>query len=806
MNISYNWLNEYLNKRLETEELSSVLTGCGLEVESVEKFESVKGGLRGLIVGEVIKTEKHPNADRLTVCDVNIGNSISRIVCGAPNVAPAQKVIIALPGTTIFPTSGEPFEIKNSKIRGEVSEGMICAEDEIGLGTSHAGIMILPGDAIAGTPVTDYLKIESDYIFSIGLTPNRSDAASHIGVARDIAAVLNVRKDSAGVLVNWPDLSAFTGSTEDPKIQVSVTDKDCIRYSGIHIEGIKVEESPEWLKNRLRAVGLKPINNIVDITNFVMFETGQPLHAFDASLIRGQKVTVKKLPAGSQFITLDNIPRTLDGNELMICDDEGGLCIAGVFGGIHSGVSSATNQIFLESACFDPVSVRKTSKTHGLKTDASFRFERGTDPEITITALKRASVLISQIANGKVTSGIVDIYPEPVINSTVRYSLPGLEKLAGTSIPKSDVSKILESLDIKVKSDDGLFLQLEVPSYRVDVKREADITEEILRIYGYDRIPVPSKMNSSLPGSEKEPLENIRKNCSSYLISNGFFEVMNNSLVNSSTQVLPGSHPQFAKIKNPLSRELDVLRTNMLFPLLNLVLYNRNRKREDIRVFEFGKIYERTSDGYSESNRLAVLMAGDRYEENWQGIKSGYSIYFLKSLAENLGPFKKSLQWEPYNNDFFSEGIVQISGKNEIIKCGLVNSSILRHFDLDGKIWFLEINLDHFARMLPANNIKISEPPKFPEVRRDLSLLLDKAVNYERVKSLAYEMERKLLKDVFLFDVYEGEKIDASKKSYALGFILRDDERTLTDKDIDKVMQRLIDGYESKLGAVIRKS
>src|SRR5688572_21491887 len=377
MNISYNWLRQYIDFQHSPEQLGILLTGCGLEVESIEPFESVKGGLQGLIVGEVLETAKHPNADRLTVTKVNLGNgTVSQIVCGAPNVASGQKVVVATPGITIFPVSNEPFEIKNSKIRGEVSEGMICAEDEIGLGTSHAGIMILPGDAIAGTPVTDYLKIEFDYIFSIGLTPNRSDAASHIGVARDIAAVLNVRKDSAGVLVNWPDLSAFTGSTEEPKIQVSVTDKDCIRYSGIHIEGIKVEESPEWLKNRLRAVGLKPINNIVDITNFVMFETGQPLHAFDASLIRGQKVTVKKLPAGSQFITLDNIPRTLDGNELMICDDEGGLCIAGVFGGIHSGVTSATNQIFLESACFDPVSVRKTSKAHGLKTDASFRFER----------------------------------------------------------------------------------------------------------------------------------------------------------------------------------------------------------------------------------------------------------------------------------------------------------------------------------------------------------------------------------------------------------------------------------------------
>jgi len=808
MNISYNWLNEYLSKRLETEELSSVLTGCGLEVESIEKFETVKGGLKGLIVGEVIKTEKHPNADRLTVCDVSIGKSIARIVCGAPNVAPAQKVVVALPGTTIFPTSGEPFEIKNSKIRGEVSEGMICAEDEIGLGSSHAGIIILNEDALPGSPVTDYLKIETDYTFSIGLTPNRSDAASHIGVARDVSAVMNSGKDSTGIAINWPDLSGFVESTATPKIQVNIADKDCIRYSGIHLEGIKVEDSPEWLKNRLRAVGLKPINNIVDITNFVMYELGQPLHAFDASAIHGRKVTVKKLTAGSQFITLDNIPRTLNGDELMICDDAGGMCIAGVFGGIHSGVTSATNEIFLESACFDPVSVRKTSRAHGLKTDASFRFERGTDPGITVTALKRASVLISQLAGGKITSAIVDIYPEPVINPVVNYSLPKLEKLAGTSIPKSDVVKILESLDIKIKNDDGLSLQLEVPSYRVDVKREADITEEILRIYGYDRIPVPLKMNASLPAGGKERAEVVRKNCSSYLISNGFFEVMNNSLVNSSMYDLPGYHPQAARIKNPLSRELDVLRTNMLFPLLNLVLYNRNRKRENIRVFEFGKTYEKTANGYKESERLAVLLAGERNEENWQGIKTGYSIFFLKSLAENLlsaSNFKQSSHWNPLNDTFFSEGLALMAGKKEIVKCGLVSRSVLRHFDLDGKIWFLDVNLDYIKGIPPVENIKISEPPKFPEVRRDLSMLLDKSVNYERVRSLAYETERKLLKDVFLFDVYEGDKIDTSKKSYALGFILRDDERTLTDKDIDKVMQRLIDGYESKLGAIIRK-
>ncbi len=809
MNISYNWLKQYIDFKLSPKELDQHLTACGLEVESIEPYESVKGGLKGLVVGEVIETFPHPNADRLTVTKVNLGtDTFSQIVCGAPNVAAGQKVIVATPGTTIFPLTGEPFEIKKSKIRGEVSEGMICAEDEIGLGTNHAGIIILNQDAVPGSSASAYFNIETDFTLSIGLTPNRSDAASHIGVARDLKAVLNTRtidEQEKVSHIKWPDTSQLQFPSSNPVIAVQVESAACTRYSGVHITGIKVMQSPEWLQHRLKSVGLKPVNNIVDITNFVMYEMGQPLHAFDAAKISGKEILVKKLSAGTVFKTLDAVERKLEGIELMICDNQGGLCIAGVFGGINSGVTDATSEIFLESACFDSVSVRKTSKLHALKTDASFRFERGTDPNITMVALKRAAQLICDIAGGVVSSAAIDIYPVPVKDWKVEFSNDNFFRLTGVALSSDKLSKILQWLDIKIVSEANGVFQLEVPPYRVDVMREADVIEEVLRIYGYDNIPLPAKMNAPLPVGGNVRLENVRNECASYLVANGFYEVMSNSLYRSSAFE---DTTHLAKIKNPLSQDLDIMRATMLYPLLDIANYNRNRKRSDLKIFEFGKTYSKYDTGYNETNHLAVLLTGNRTPSGWQGENKSYSIYFLKTVIDNLiskSGIRGNTKWEPTVNSPLEMAMILKAGKKEIAQIGLVNKKVLKQFDLDGAIWYGDVNLDVIEKLINTQPVKISEPPKFPEVRRDLSMLLDKSIQYGQLETIAFETERKILRGVNLFDIFEGEKIGNDKKSYALSFILRDDEKTLTDKDIDKVMDKLMENFEKKLGAVIRK-
>ncbi|MDQ3050530.1 MAG: phenylalanine--tRNA ligase subunit beta [Bacteroidota bacterium] len=812
MNISYNWLRQYIDFNLTTEELSGLLTGCGLEVESIVPFESVKGGLRGLVVGEIIDASKHPNADRLTVTRVNLGNDlVSQIVCGAPNVSAGQKVVVALPGTMIYPLAGEPFEIKKSKIRGEASEGMICAEDEVGLGASHEGIMVLGADAVPGTPAVNYFNIESDYILSIGLTPNRPDAASHIGVARDIRAVLNTRaleKNGNEVSIKWPDVSSFIAPETAPIIKVRVESAAATRYSGVHITGVKVMASPEWLQNRLKSIGLKPINNVVDCTNYVLYEMGQPLHAFDASKIAGGEVIVKRLAPGTIFKTLDGVDRKLEGSELMICDTNGGMCIAGVFGGLSSGVSESTTEIFLESACFDAVSIRKTSKLHGLKTDASFRYERGSDPNITVTALKRAALLICEIAGGNISSSVIDVYAQPVRDWKVEFSTSGFTKLTGVSLSENALVRILEWLDIKVVSINNGTFQLEVPPYRVDVMREADVIEEVLRIYGYDNIPLPAKMNTSLPTSVNVKLENVRNETAEYLVANGYFEVMSNSLYRSSAFGEATTH--LAKIKNPLSQDLDVMRGNMLFPLLDIAVYNRNRKRSDLRLFEFGKTYFKHENGYTETNHLSMLITGNRNPLHWQVKRGEYSLFYIKSTVDNImvqsGVVKDVTRWEPVEDDTMDMAMILKSGKKEIVRIGVVKKGILKSFDLDGAIWFADVNLDAVEKIINQAPVKIVEPPKFPEVRRDLSMLLDKSVQYRQLETIAFETERRILRDVNLFDIFEGEKIGNDKKSYALSFLLRDDEKTLTDKEIDKVMDKLMESFEKKLGAVIRKS
>jgi len=811
MNISYNWLKQYIDFEQDADELAALLTGCGLEVEGVEPFESIKGGMKGLIVGEVLETAKHPNADRLTVTKVNLGNGlVSQIVCGAPNVAAGQKVVVATPGTTIFPLTGEPFEIKKSKIRGEESEGMICAEDEVGLGTSHEGVMVLGADAVPGAPAVNYFSIEVDQTISIGLTPNRSDAASHIGVARDLRAVLNTRtmeNSGATVSIKWPDINSFSAPDSTPVIKVKVENEACTRYSGVHISGVKVAASPDWLQNRLKAIGLKPINNVVDITNYVLYEMGQPLHAFDASKISGGEVLVKRLAPGTVFKTLDGVDRKLEGSELMICDANGGMCIAGVFGGLGSGVSETTTEIFLESACFDAVSVRKTSKLHGLKTDASFRFERGSDPNITMTALKRAALLICEIAGGKVSSSVVDIYPQPVMDWTVEFSNTNFTRLTGVTLDNDSISKILNWLDIKIISENNGEFKLGVPPYRVDVMREADVIEEVLRIYGYDNIPLPAKMNTSLPNSVNVKLESVRSLTTGYLVANGYYEVMSNSLYRSTA--FGEDTARLAKIKNPLSQDLDVMRGNMLFPLLDIASYNRNRKRSDLRLFEFGKTYLKHDNGYAETSHLSILLTGNRNNSHWQVKPGEYSIYYLKSVVDNIitasGVMSGNTKWEPVEDDKVEMAMILKSGKKEVARIGLVSKKVLKSFDLDGAIWHADVNLDVVEKIINTAPVKIAEPPKFPEVRRDLSMLLDKTVQYRQLETIAFETEKKLLRDVNLFDIFEGEKIGHDKKSYALSFMLRDDEKTLTDKEIDKVMDKLMENFEKKLGAVIRK-
>jgi len=812
MNISYNWLKQYLDFEYNSQELSILLTGCGLEVESIEPFESVRGGLKGLVVGEVLETTKHPNADKLTLCKVNVGGeNISQIVCGAPNVASGQKVIVALPGTTIYPLKGAPFEIKKSKIRGEESAGMICAEDEIGLGESHEGILVLGADAKTGDAVTNYLNIENDFTISIGLTPNRPDAASHIGVARDLRAVLNtlaLENGNAEKNLIWPDVSKFNAPSIEPIIKVKIENEACGRYSGIHISGVKVAPSPAWLQNRLRAAGLNPINNIVDITNYVLYELGQPLHAFDAAKISHKEILVKRLSSGTKFTTLDGVERKLDGNELMICDANGGLCIAGVFGGIGSGVSAETTEVFLESAYFDSVSVRKTSKHHGLKTDASFRFERGTDPNMTMMALKRAALLICEIAGGKISSGVVDVYPHPVKDWKLDFKFDHFHKLTGVEISKPSFIRILSWLDIKVTGEDNGLLHLEIPPYRVDVMREADVVEEVLRIYGYDRIPLPSKMNASLPPAPLVKLEKTRYDIAALLVANGFFEVMLNSLYRSS--VNDEQTESVVRIKNPLSQDLDTMRVNMLFPLLDTALYNRNRKRSDLRLFEYGKTYHKNETGYIEINHLSLLLTGKRNAPHWSVKAGDYSIFLLKSVVDNIVVASQvrsgKLKWEGIDDLQLDSSMILKSGKKEIVRIGLVKRKVLKKFDLEGSVYFADINLDNLEKCINTSPVQISEPPKFPEVQRDLSMLIDKSVHYQSLEDLAFETERKILRDVNLFDVYEGEKIGTGKKSYALSFTLRDDEKTLTDKDIDKVMSRLMENFESKLGAVIRKA
>ncbi|WP_418511853.1 phenylalanine--tRNA ligase subunit beta [Corallibacter sp.] len=808
MKISYNWLKQFINTDWSTEQTSELLTDLGLEVEGIETYQSVKGGLEGIVVGEVLTCIQHPNADRLKITTVNIGEETPlQIVCGAPNVAAGQKVPVATIGTTLYTSEGESWVIKKGKIRGEESHGMICAEDELGLGASHDGIMVLDADIAVGTLASEVFKVENDAVFEIGLTPNRADAMSHYGTARDLKAGL-LQKDIHSELIT-PSVSAFHVDNRTLRVEVDIENKELApRYCGVTISGLKVNESPAWLQHRLKAIGLSPINNIVDATNYVLHELGQPLHAFDANKISGNKIVVKTVAAGTKFTTLDEVERELHEDDLMICDAEKPLCIAGVFGGLDSGVTENTTSIFLESAYFNPVSIRKTAKRHALNTDASFRFERGIDPNITEYALKRAALLIQEIAGGEITSDIVDFYPNKIEDFQVRLSFDNAKKLIGEEIPRDIIKRILMSLDIKINNVTETGLGLTVPSYRNDVQREADIIEEILRVYGYNNIKTTEKLNASISNSsrfEDYKLQNIIGN---QLASQGFFEILSNSLTTPNYAALSNQLKEEHNITmlNPLSNDLSVMRQSLLFSGLEAVSYNINRKREALKLFEFGKTYHGYNEKREEFKHLAVFVTGNKSSERWNSPSQKSDFFYLKgtitSILERLGisRFKVS----PIKNDVFSEGISLNLGKNTLVEFGLVKKSVLKHFSISQQVLFADFNWDNVLNMAKHNKITFTELPKHPEVRRDFALLLDNNVSFEQIDTIARQTEKQLLKDVDLFDVYQGDNLPQGKKSYAVSFILQDDSKTLTDKQIDKIMNKLQANFEKQLGAELR--
>ena len=819
MNISYRWLKEYINLDYTPDEVSAFLTQIGLEVGSMEEVETIKGGLRGLVIGEVLTCEQHPDSDHLSKTTVNVGkNEILPIVCGAPNVAAGQKVVVATVGTTLYDGDNE-FKIKKSKIRGEASEGMICAEDEIGLGTSHDGIMILDASAIPGMPASEYFKIESDFVLEVDLTPNRIDSASHIGIARDLAAYIQLKHP---ISYHRPSVDAFKVDNHSLEIPVEVVNADaCPRYSGVTFSEVTVKESPEWLKNKLKLIGLKPINNIVDVTNFVLFETGQPLHAFDAAEINGNKVVVRTSDAGSKFVTLDGIEHEMHADDLMICNSDSAMCIAGVFGGLNSGVKAATTNIFIESAWFDSVYIRKTARRHTLSTDASFRFERGTDPNGTIYALKRAALLIKEVAGGLISSEIVDVYPNPVADFKVDVTYANIKRLIGVDLGKEKIKQIMGALEIRIEAETESGLSLLVPPYRVDVKREVDVIEEILRIYGYNNIELPTQLNSSLQYSVKPNPTKLRNLVAEMLTAQGFNEIWSNSLTKTAYYENNTVHPIESTVKlfNPLSNDLGSMRQTLLYGGLESVAYNANRKNPDLRLYEFGNCYffngshlkENPLKNYREEEHLSLFITGDKEAANWSNASAKTTFFLLKSYVDNvlkrLGFSVLNLKTEGFSNDIISEGIQYFINGKKLVEFGTVSGKTLKVFDIPSTrdpVYFADFSMDTLFVELKNNKVVFAELPKYPEVRRDLALLLDKTVQFNQLRDLAFRSERKLLQSVDLFDVYEGKGVPEGKKSYAISYILRDDEKTLNDKQIEKIMQKLVSTYERELGAQLR--
>ncbi|WP_421824806.1 phenylalanine--tRNA ligase subunit beta [Flagellimonas oceanensis] len=803
MKISYNWLKQFLQIDWDAQKTGELLTDLGLEVEGISQFESVKGGLKGIVVGHVLTCDKHPNADRLKLTTVDVGQEAPlQIVCGAPNVAAGQKVPVATVGTTLYTKEGEAWMIKKGKIRGEVSQGMICAEDEIGVGESHDGIMVLNEELVPGTPCSKVFDVENDEVFEIGLTPNRADAMSHFGVARDLKAGLE-QKEIQKELVT-PSVSNFSIDNRSLKVDVEVMESDLApRYCGVTISNLVVQDSPDWLKNRLKAIGLAPINNIVDVTNYVLHELGQPLHAFDASKIKGSKVEVKTLPAGTKFTTLDEVERELHEDDLMICDANSPMCIAGVFGGLHSGVTEHTTSIFLESAYFDPVSIRKTAKRHGLNTDASFRFERGIDINMTKYALKRAALLIREIAGGYITSEIADLYPKKPQERQVFLTFSKINSLIGQEIPRDTIKSILSSLEIRINNVTESGLGLTIPTYRVDVTREVDVIEEILRVYGYNNIDFKEKLNASIAKTSRFENYRIQDVVGSMLASKGFYEIMTNSLVSSD---ITSDDDSAVQMMNPLSSDLSVLRTSMLHSGLQTVSYNHNRQKTDLKLFEFGKTYHKVDGEHQENQHLAIFISGDRKQNSWAVASKKSEFFYLKGIVDNV--FERlglrDIDTKPLSDSDYAEGVSYVKNDKVLVSIGLVGKAALKRFDIKQEVFYADLNWDVILESVSTQNVVFKEIPKFPEVTRDFALLLDESVSFQKVYDIAWSTEKKLLKKVNLFDVYTGDNLPDGKKSYAVSFTLMDEKKTLTDRQIDKIMGKLLAQYQKELGAELR--
>lgn len=820
MNISYNWLKNYINLSESPEEISKVLTSIGLEVGTIETVQTIKGGLEGLVVGEVLTCVDHENSDHLHVTTVNVGGEAPlQIVCGAANVAAGQKVIVATVGTVLY-SGEESFTIKRSKIRGVESLGMICAEDEIGVGTSHEGIMVLPADTPVGMPAKEYFQVEDDTLIEVDITPNRADAISHYGVARDLAAYYALH--GQGIALTRPSVDAFKVDNHDLEIAVEVRNaKACPRYSGVTVKGVTVKESPEWLQNALRSIGLNPINNVVDVTNYVMHELGQPLHAFDANHITGGKIIVDTTPQGTRFVTLDGVERELNEADLMICDGEcKPMCIAGVFGGLNSGVTEETTNVFIESAYFDPVSVRKTARRHGLNTDASFRYERGCDPNNTLYILKRCALLIQEVAGGTIASEPVDVYPEVLSDFPVSLALDKVYQLIGKEIGKETVETILKSLEIKIISEDKGVYQLEVPRYRVDVQRDVDVIEDILRIYGYNNVEISDKLNACLSYDKRPNSHKLQNRVSEQLTAQGFNEILNNSLTKLSyyteLQTYPVEHA--VKIMNALSNDLGVMRQTLLFGGLESIAYNANRRNTDLKFYEFGNCYhynpekkdaEKALAPYSEEAHMGVWITGNRAPQTWMRVSEKVSFYELKAYVENvlcrLGVNVKALRYEPFGNELISEGMQIVSASKRVLGyIGVVSKKLRKAFDIDNEVYYADLEWNALMKEIRNHKVSYSEISKYPEVRRDLALLVDKNVKYADLYAAAFAAERKLLREVTLFDVYEGKNLEVGKKSYALNFVLQDNEKTLNDKQIENVMKRIQTAFETQFDAKLR--
>ena len=820
MNISYNWLKDYLDFDLQPDEVAAALTSIGLETGGVEEVQTIKGGLEGLVIGEVLTCEEHPNSDHLHITTVNVGGAEPlQIVCGAPNVAAGQKVVVAVNGTKLY-DGDECFTIKRSKIRGVESNGMICAEDEIGIGTDHAGIIVLPADAVVGTPAKEYYNVKSDYVLEVDITPNRVDATSHFGVARDLAAYLKQNGKPANL--KRPNVDAFKIDDETPAIEVVVENTEaCLRYSGITIKGVTVKESPEWLQNRLKVIGLRPINNVVDVTNYILHGVGQPLHSFDADKVKGNKVVVRSAKEGSKFVTLDGVERTLTDRDLMICNVEEPMCIAGVFGGLDSGVTEQTKNVFLESATFHPTWIRKTARRFGLNTDASFRFERGIDPNGVIYCLKLAALLVKELAGGTISSEIKDICVAPAQDFVVELAYEKIHSLVGKVIPVETIKSIVSSLEMKITNETAEGLTLAVPPYRVDVQRDCDVIEDILRIYGYNNVEIPSTLKSSLTTKGDADKSNKLQNLvAEQLVGCGFNEILNNSLTRAAyydgLESYPSNH--LVMLMNPLSADLNSMRQTLLFGGLESIAHNANRKNADLKFFEFGNCYyfdadkknpEKTLAAYSEDYHLGLWMTGKRVSNSWAHADENSSVYELKAYVENilkrLGLDLRNLVVGNLTDDIFAAALsVNTKGGKRLATFGVVTKKLLKVFDIDNEVYYADFDWKELMKATRSVKISYKEISKFPAVKRDLALLLDKNVQFAEIEKIAYETEKKLLKEVELFDVYEGKNLEAGKKSYAVSFLLQDESQTLNDKMIDKIMSKLVKNLEEKLNAKLR--